>query len=93
MSQWNDDDIRGEAPDPAALLLLMGLALGAAAALLLATKPGQQVRDQIAQRAGDWKAQAADALAQGREKLIASVEEQTPSRPESGAPVRERTRL
>ena len=90
MSQWNDDDSGG--PGPGGVLLLMGLALGAAAAALLATKQGQQVRDQIASRAGDWKAQAADALAQGREKLIASVEEQTAPRPEAGTPVREKPR-
>ena len=71
---------------------MMGLALGAAAAVLLTTKQGQQVRDQIADRAGDWKAQAAGALAEGREKLIASVEEQTAPRPEPNAPVRERPR-
>ena len=90
MDQWNEPDDSG--PGPGGVLLLMSLALGAAAALLLATKEGRQVREQIAHRAGDWKAQAADALAQGREKLIASVEEQTTPPPESGPPVREKTR-
>ena len=93
MSQWDSHDDGGNVPGPGGVLLLMGLALGAAAAALLTTKEGRQVRDQIAQRAGDWTAQAAGALAQGREKLIASVEEQTAPRPDDRpAPVRERPR-
>ena len=88
MSQWNDDEYQG--PGPGSLLVMMGLALGAAVAVLLTTKEGRVVRDQITERAGDWKAQAAGALAEGREKLIASVEEQTAPRPEPPAPVREK---
>jgi hypothetical protein len=64
------------APGVGSLLLLAGVALAAGAAYLLATKPGQMVRRQFADRAGNWTAQAAEALAQGREKVIAAVEEQ-----------------
>ena len=77
-------------PGPGGLLLMMSLALGAAAAVLLTTRQGRLVRDQIAERAGDFKALAAAALAEGREKLIASVEEQTAPGPD--APVREKPR-
>ena len=88
MNAWEGDD--APVPGPAGVLLLMSLALGAAAALLLTTKPGQRVREQIVDRAGGWKAQAAEAISQGREKLIASVEEQAPSGPEHPSPVREK---
>lgn len=85
MNEWYDEDRNG----PGGLLLLMGLALGAAAAFLLATRQGQQMREQITRRAGQWTAQAADAIAQGRETLVASVEEQA-APPPPGSPVRER---
>ena len=90
MNIWEVDEDRMQGPGPGGFLLLMSLALGAAAALLLATKPGHQVREQIAGRADGWKSQAADAIAQGREKLIAAVEEQTPSEDGRHAPVREK---
>ena len=87
MNQGDDNNGPG-GPGPGGLLVMMALALGAAAAALLTTKEGRQVRDQIAGRAGEWKAQAAGALAEGRERLIASVEEQTAPAP--SGPVRER---
>ena len=90
MNAWDVDEDRAPGPGPGGVLLLMSLALGAAAALLLTTKPGQQAWEQIAGRADGWKTQAADAIAQGREKLIASVEEQTPSEEGRHAPVREK---
>ena len=58
--------------------LLMGIALGAASALLLAPKLGPDLRARVAAAGGswgDWKAQAADMLAQGREKIVAAVED------------------
>ncbi len=86
MSDWDQDGSRG-APGPGSVLLLLGVALGSAAAYLLTTKPGRLVARQAADRAGAWTAQAADALAQGRESLIAAVEQQQAA--DSG-PVRER---
>jgi hypothetical protein len=86
VNDWGRDDI-GATPGPGGVLLLMGIALGAATAFLLGTRPGQQVGKQMAERAGDWTAQAADAIARGRESLIASVEQQKAA--DSG-PVRER---
>ena len=91
MNSWDTDDGRGGETGPGGVLVLMGLALGAAAALLLTTKQGRQVCDQIAERTSGLKSQAADALAQGREKLIVAVEEQTAPPPDSGSPVREKT--
>lgn len=58
--------------------LLMGIALGAATALLLAPKLGPDLRARVAAAGGswgDWKTQAADLLAQGREKIVAAVED------------------
>ena len=86
MSNGGLDDTRG-VPGPGGVLLLMGVVLGAATAFLLTTKPGQQVSRQIADRAGDWTTRAADAIAQGRESLIASVEQQSPPAP---GPIREK---
>ncbi len=86
MSDWSQDENRG-IPGPGSFLLVMGVALGAATAFLLGTKPGQQVSKQIADRAGDLSAQAADAIAQGRESLIAAVEQQKSA---GSGPVREK---
>ncbi len=86
MNDWGRNDTPG-VPGPGGVLLLMGVAVGAAAAYLLGTKPGQQVSRQIADRAGTWTTQAADALAQGRESLIAAVEQQ---KSPNGGPVREK---
>ena len=62
----------------AALTLLLGIAVSAAA-LLYATPQGKRFLDQFAGRAEDWKAQAAAALAESREKVVSSVESQVPS--------------
>ena len=52
-------------------------ALGALAALLLAPKSGRDLRADVTALAGDWKNQAADRLAQGRESLVNAVESTT----------------
>jgi len=49
--------------------LLLGAAAGAALALLLAPKPGREVREDIAKRAKKAREQANDQLAQGRERV------------------------
>lgn len=85
MNDWGYDEMRA---GPGGVLLLMGVALGAAAAFLLGTVPGRQIRRQIADRTSGWTAQAADTLAQNREKLIATVEQQQ-SNPSAGS-VREK---
>jgi len=54
--------------------LVIGAALGAVTALLLAPKSGKDLRTQVAEQAGDWKSHAADALAQGRERVVSAVE-------------------
>jgi len=54
--------------------LVIGAALGAVTALLLAPKSGRDLRTQVADTAGDWKSHAADALAQGRERVVNAVE-------------------
>ncbi len=84
----NDDlgETRGGGTGLGLAVLMFGV-LGAAAALLLSTKQGQQLRDDFVSRADDWKAQAAHTLSQTRERVIHSVEstgtrvepEQTPS--------------
>ncbi len=65
----------------AAFALLLGLAAGATA-LLLATPQGKRFLEQFAGRTEDWRAQAASALAESREKVVSSVESQTPTEPE-----------
>lgn len=70
----------------AALTLLLGLAAGAAA-LLLATPQGKRFLEQFAGRTEGWKAQAASALAESREKMVSSVESQAP--PEQEGRIRE----
>lgn len=62
--------------------LVVGAAIGAVTALLLAPKSGKDLRDQVAEQAGDWKSHAADALAQGRERVVSAVETGQP--PSSG---------
>jgi gas vesicle protein len=57
-----------------AVALILGAALGAVAALLLAPKSGKDLRDEVANKATDWKSHAADAITQGREKVISAVE-------------------
>ncbi len=68
--------------------LLLGLVAGAAA-LLLATPPGQRLLEQFADRAEDWKALAAASVAETREKVVSSVEAETLPAPDSGRRVRE----
>lgn len=65
--------------------LLMGAALGAAA-LLLTTKPGRRILEQAGDRTEDWKAQAAAAIAETREKVVSSVEAETPPSPTDPGP-------
>jgi gas vesicle protein len=89
MNDWDENGSRG-IPGAGSILLLLGVMLGSAAAFLLATKQGQQVGRQVADRAGAWTAQAADALAQSRESLIAAVEQQQASDTGDTGPVREK---
>jgi len=70
-------------PGAAVAALLLGLVAGAAA-LLLATKPGQRLMAQVSDRAEDWKAQAAAAVAETREKVVTSVEAEAPPASDSG---------
>ena len=62
----------------AALTLLLGIAVSAAA-LLYATPQGKRFLEQFAGRSEEWKAQAASALAASREKVVSSVESRVPS--------------
>ena len=66
----------------AAFALLVGAALGAVA-LLLATEPGKRILTQFGDRTEDWKAQAAAAIAETRERVVTSVEAETPPPPPS----------
>jgi len=68
------DDGGARAMSVALVAVMTGIAIGAAAALLLAPKSGQDLRDVLLTRAGDWKAILADTLSSGREKLVDSVE-------------------
>ena len=68
--------------------LLLGLVAGAAA-LLLATPPGQRLLEQFSDRTDEWKAQAAAAVAETREKVVSSVEAETLPAPDSGGRIRE----
>lgn len=70
----------------AAIALLLGLAAGTVA-LLLATPQGRKFWEQVAGRTEDWKASAASALAESREKMVSSVEAQVP--PEQEGRLRE----
>ncbi len=63
--------------------LLMGVALGAATALLLAPKSGTQLREEVAGAAEDWKSHVAEAITQGREKIVSAVESGRVKSPES----------
>ena len=58
--------------------VVVGVVLGAAA-FLLNTKQGKQILEQVGIRTDDWKAQAAAALAETREKVVSSVEAEAPS--------------
>ena len=59
----------------AAVALLLGLAAGAVT-LLLATPQGKNFLEQFAGRTEAWKASAASALAESRERMVSSVESQ-----------------
>jgi gas vesicle protein len=70
-------DREGAGLDPAVgglMLLVVGAAIGAIAALVLAPKSGGDLRSDIAARAGNWKAHALDAIAQSRERVASAVE-------------------
>ncbi|MCW3058338.1 MAG: YtxH domain-containing protein [Capsulimonas sp.] len=74
---FGQDDRFGSRPaDGAAGLIavVVGAAIGAVAALLLAPKSGKDLREEIASKAGNWKTHAADAIAEGRERVVSSVE-------------------
>ena len=91
MSQRDYQQNTGGSGVGAAVLFLSLLA--GAAALLLATKPGQLLLAQFSDRAEEWKAQAAAAVAETREKVVSSVEAETLSAsdpaPDSGGRIRE----
>lgn len=70
----NDRDGLDRNPGLGLATLVLGAAIGAVTALLLAPKSGKDLRAQVTGFAGDWKTQAADALAQGRERVISAVE-------------------
>lgn len=74
---WDGPPDRGESGGGLGLglaTLVIGAALGAVTALLFAPKSGKDLRTQVAEQAGDWKSHAADALAQGRERVVSAVE-------------------
>ncbi|BDI31786.1 hypothetical protein CCAX7_38370 [Capsulimonas corticalis] len=74
---FGQDDRFGARPaDGAAGLIavVIGAAIGAVAALLLAPKSGKELREEIVSKAGDWKTHAADAIMEGRERVVSSVE-------------------
>ena len=74
---FGQDDRFGSRPADGAVGLIavvVGVALGAVAALLLAPKSGKALREEIAAKAGDWKTHAADAIHEGRERVVSSVE-------------------
>ena len=73
-----------------ALALMLGLALGAAA-LLLATPQGRRLLEELGGRTEEWKAQAAAALAESREKVVSSVESRVP--PEQEGRLRENLKV
>lgn len=87
-----EPDPQSQTPGPGAAVAaaLLGLALGAAA-LLLATPPGRKLMAQFGDQADLWKAQAAATLAETREKVVTSVEAETPPPDDpGGSRVRER---
>ena len=71
------DDSGARAMSMAAVAVMAGIAIGAAAALLLAPKSGEELRTFLLTRAGNWKAVLADSLSTGREKLVDSVERES----------------
>ena len=77
------NDERQQSSAAAALTLLLGIAVSAAA-LLYATPQGKQFLEQFAGRAENWKAQAAATLAESREKVVSSVEAQAPPSEQDG---------
>lgn len=85
---FGQDDRYGSRPaDGAAGLIavVIGAALGAVAALLLAPKSGKDLREEITSKAGDWKTHAADAIAHGRERVVNSVESGLGTKPPDDA--------
>ncbi len=86
MTAYDERQYQPQSNAAAALTLLLGLAAGAAA-LLLATPQGKQFLAQFSGRTEAWKASAASALAESREKMVSSVEAQAP--PEQEGRLRE----
>jgi gas vesicle protein len=52
---------------------LFGLGLGVGLGILFAPMSGEEARDQITQRAGDFADQARDTFEQGRERVRSTV--------------------
>lgn len=89
----NDQDYQqGPSGNSLGITALVLSAVVGAAALLLATKPGQRILEQVSHRAEDWKAQAAAAVAETREKVVSSVEAETPPPSDSSADYGQRVR-
>lgn len=77
---WSERSERGDANFGLGLVtLVIGAAIGAVTALLLAPKSGKDLRSQVVEQAGDWKSHAAEALAQGRERVVSAVESDHPA--------------
>ncbi len=66
----------GEALASHLATLLIGAAIGAAAALLLAPSIAQGKRTRTGGVARNWKSQAADALSKSQESVVSAVEAQ-----------------
>lgn len=89
----NDRDYQqGAGGNGIGIAALVLSAVVGAAALLLATKPGQRILEQFSDRAEDWKAQAAAAVAETREKVVSSVEAETPPSSDSSSDYSQRVR-
>jgi hypothetical protein len=55
--------------------LVIGAAIGVAATLLLAPPNGRDLRTRALNAASNWKSSVAEALAQGRERMVSGVEQ------------------
>ena len=55
-------------------MLVVGVALGVAAVMFVLTKSRQDFRAHAIKAVDSWKEQTAEALAQGRERVISAVE-------------------
>ncbi len=88
----NRDYQQGPGGNGIGIAALVLSAIVGAAALLLATKPGQRILEQVSDRAEDWKAQAAAAVAETREKVVSAVEAETPPPSDSSSDYGQRVR-